>query len=249
MRLFFLPLACLLAAPLAFPQAKPLPKTKSRGEGQMVNAMLQARDPDASIKAAEDLVGKYHDTEFKSMAYFIEADSYQQKGDNTKAIVFAEQSLMADPTYIDPMVLLANVLATTTRDTDLDKDEKLTRADKYAHDALMLLDTVAKPDPKMSDEKWENYKKGEIAQAWQALGNTALIRKKVDEAVADYQKGIDASPDPLLMIRAGRALLVEKRPEEAVTWFDKAINSPGISDQIKGIATQDKARATAQIKK
>lgn len=249
MRVFALPAVCLLAATVAFPQAKPLPKPKSRAEGQAVNAMLQARDPDASIKAADDLVTKYHDTEFKSMAYFIEADSYQQKNDNEKAIVFAEQALQADPMYIDPMVLLANVLATTTRDTDLDKEEKLTRADKYAKDALALLASATKPDPKMADDKWTTYKKSEEAQSWQALGNAALLRKNTDEAIADYQKGIDATPDPLLMIRAGRALLAARKPEEAAAWFDKAINAPGVSDQIKAIATSDKARATAQIKK
>ena len=249
MRVFTVFAACLLTATLASPQAKPLPKVKSRAEGQMVNAMLQAKDPDASIKAADDLVTKFHDTEFKSMAYYIEADSYQQKGDNAKAVVYAEQSLMADPMYIDPMVLLANVISTTTRDTDLDKEEKLARADKYAKDALMLLASATKPDPKMTDDKWESYKKSEEAQAYQALGNDALIRKNTDEAVADYQKGIDAVPDPLLMIRAGRALLAARKPEDAATWFDKAINTPGVSDQIKNIATQDKARATAQIKK
>jgi tetratricopeptide (TPR) repeat protein len=249
MRVFALPAVCLLSAALAFPQAKPLPKAKSRAEGQAVNAMLQAQDPDARIKAADDLVTKYANTEFKAMAFYIEADGYQQKGDNAKAIVFGEQAIAADPQNIDALVLLANVLATTTRDTDLDKEEKLTRADKYAKDALAILPTAAKPDPKTSDDAWNKYKNSNIAQAWQALGTTALVHKNTDEAVADYQKGVDADPDPLIMIRAGRALLLAKKPEEAVVWFDKAINAPGVSDQLKSIATSDKARATAQVKK
>jgi tetratricopeptide (TPR) repeat protein len=248
MRVFAISAALLLTAALAFSQSKAMPKPKSRAEAQAVNAMVQAKDPDSAIKAADDLVTKFHDTEYKSMAFYIQADSYQQKGDNAKAIVFGEQALMADPMYIDPMVLLANVLSTTTRDTDLDKDEKLTRADKYANDALMLLATAQKPDPKMADDKWTSYKNGEIAQAYQALGNDALTRKKTDDAVANYQKGIEAVPDPLLMIRAGRALLTARKPEEAAAWFDKAINAPGVSDQIKNIATQDKARAMAMKK-
>jgi tetratricopeptide (TPR) repeat protein len=239
----------LLAATLAFPQAKPGAKAKSKGEAQAVQAMLQAQDPDARIKAADDLVTKYHDSDFKSLAYYVEADGYQQKGDNGKAIVFGEQAVAADPQNIDALVLLANVIATTTRDTDLDKDEKLTRADKYAKDALEAIKTVAKPNAKMPDDQWDQYKKNDEAQAWQALGVAALVRKNVDEAMADYQKGIDANPDPLLMIRAGRALLTAGKPADAVAWFDKAINAPGVSDQLKNIATQDKARATAQIKK
>ncbi len=251
MKLFAVPVIFLCAAGLAFAQAppsgKPLPKPKSRGEQQAVKAMLEAQDPDASIKAADDLVTKYADTQFKSMALYIEADSYEQKGDHVKAMVYAEQALGADPEYLDAMVLLANVLAATTRDTDLDKDDKLARADKLANGAIELLKTAAKPDPKMPDDKWDHYKKSEEAEAWQALGNAALVRKNTTAAVADYEKGIDANADPLLMIRAGRALLAARKPEDAVTWFDKAINAPGVSDQIKNIATQDKARAAAQV--
>ncbi len=43
---------------------------------------------------------------------------------------------MADPMDFDADNLLANVYALTTRDTDLDKEEKLAKADKYAHDSL-----------------------------------------------------------------------------------------------------------------
>jgi tetratricopeptide (TPR) repeat protein len=249
MRVFALPAVCLLAATLAFPQSKPGAKAKSRAEGQAVNAMLQAQDPDSRIKAADDLVTKYSNTDFKSLAFYIEADAWQQKGDNAKAIVFAEQALAADDQNIDALVLHANLLASSTRDTDFDKDDKLTRADKDAKSALDLLKTAVKPNPKMSDQQWDQYKKNDESQAWQALGAAALVRKNTDEAVADYQKGIDANPDPLLMIRAGRALLLAKKPEDAITWFDKAINAPGVSDQIKAIATQDKTRAAAQVKK
>ena len=45
------------------------------------------------------------------------------------------------------------------------------------------------------------------------------------------------------MIRTGRALLAAKKPDEAITWFQKAIDSPGIPPQIKSIAESDKARA------
>ena len=47
-----------------------------------------------------------------------------------------------------------------------------------------------------TDAAWAKTKSGATALAWQALGNVALARKKTDEAVADYQKGLDANPDP-----------------------------------------------------
>jgi tetratricopeptide (TPR) repeat protein len=148
---------------------------------------------------------------------------------------------MADPMDYDAMNLLANVYALTTRDTDLDKEEKLAKADKYAHDSLTALDG---PKPWMfADAQWPKVKAMATAQAYQALGMAALARKKTDEGIADFQKGIDAAPDPILMIRAGRALLAAKKPDDAITWFDKVINMDGVPDQWKNIAKNDKTRA------
>ena len=161
--------------------------------------------PDDVIKAAEELVTKFPTSDFKAFALEREGEAYQQKNDNAKAIVYGEQALEADPMNFDADNLLANVLAATTRDTDLDKEEKLAKADKYSHDALTTLEG---PKPWMyGDAQWPLVKAAATSQAYQALGNAALVRKKTDEAVADFQKGIDANPDPILMIRTGRALL------------------------------------------
>ncbi|MDE3198827.1 MAG: hypothetical protein KGN84_20935, partial [Acidobacteriota bacterium] len=61
-----------LAALPAFAQMK----VKSKAEGQAVNALLQAQDPDTRIKAATDLIEKYADTQFKPYALYLEADAY-----------------------------------------------------------------------------------------------------------------------------------------------------------------------------
>jgi tetratricopeptide (TPR) repeat protein len=247
-RLFPLTL-CLLAATAAFAQqqkkAQNTAGPKTPAEQQAVQAVLQAQSPDDKIKAIDALVEKFPTTVYKSFALEQEAEMYQQKGDNAKAIVYGEQALMADPMSFDAENLLANVIAATTRDTDLDKAEKITRAEKYAHDSLDQIKVAAKPAifGNMTDDQWTKAKKQAESLSWQALGNLALLDKKTDEAVADFQKGIDANPDPVLMIRTGRALLVAKKPDDAIVWFDKALAVPDAPAQIKSIAQSDKARA------
>jgi tetratricopeptide (TPR) repeat protein len=222
------------------------PGPKSKAEVDAVNAVIQsqAQSSDEQIAASEALLTKFADTIYKGFALELEAEAYQKKGDNAKAIVFGEQALVAEPKNYDADNLLANVLAATTRDTDLDKDEKLTRADKYAHDAIEALD-AGKPAifSNASDAAWAKTKAGATSLAYQALGNVALARKKTDEAVADYQKGLDANPDPVLMIRAGRALLAAKKYDDAIAWFQKAMDSVDAPAQIKSIAQADRARA------
>jgi tetratricopeptide (TPR) repeat protein len=241
---------CLLVATMAFAQGQKKGQNNAFGpktpaEQQAVQAMLQAQTADDKIKAVDELVEKFPNTAYKAFALEQEAEAYQSKNDNTKAMVYAEQALMADPMNFDAENLLANVLAATTRDTDLDKEEKLKRAEKYANDAIETLKTAPKPPMfgNMSDDTWTKVKGQATALAYQALGNIALVNKKTDEAVAFFQKGIEANPDPILMIRTGRALLTAKKPDEAILWFDKAINAPNVPAQIKNIAVADKQRA------
>jgi tetratricopeptide (TPR) repeat protein len=97
---------------------------------------------------------------------------------------------------------------------------------------------------KATDEAWAKTKAGATKQAWQALGLIALDRKKTDDAIADFQKGLEALPDPLLMIRLGRAYYTEKKYDDAVTWDQKVMDSADAPAQYKSIAQADKARAT-----
>lgn len=232
------------AAPQSVKKQKNGPGPKSKGEAQAVTAVLQAQTPDDTIKAVDELLSKYADTDFKSFVLEIEAEAYQRKGDNTKAIVYGEQALQADPKNYNADVLLANIYAQTTRDTDLDKDDKLGKAGKYANEALETLKTVEKsPLFNLTDEQWAKTKAAADAEAWQALGTVALVRKKDDEAVADFEKGLAENPDPVLMIRTGRALLAAKKPDEAITYFEKVMNSADAPAQIKSIAQADRVRA------
>lgn len=242
----------MLAATVAFAQKKGSapagPGPKSQAEVQAVNAAIQARTPDDRIKAVDDLITRFPMTDFKSFALLMEAESWQNKGDNVKALVFAEQALQADPKNFDADNLLANVLAATTRDTDLDKDDKLNRASKYAHDSLTALDApdalttgirpLTIPEPSRAKVKADAQ-----AQAWRALGAVALIKKNNEEAVADFKKGVDISNDPVLMILLGRALVADKMPDEAITWFDKAQNAPDASQGVKNAALAGKTSA------
>ena len=224
---------------------------KSQAEAQAVNAVIQAQTQSADdmIKAADALVSKFADTVYKAFALELEAEAYEKKVDHAKAIVYAEQALEADPKNFDAMNLLANITAQTTRDTDLDKEEKLTRADKYAHDAIDTLEKDGKPPlfANAPDDQWNKNKANAESLSYQALGAVALARKKTDEAVTDFQKGIELNPDPVLMIRAGRALLAAKKPDEAIVYFQKVMDSPDAPAQIKSIAQADRVRAT-QVK-
>jgi len=222
-----------------------VPHPKSKAENDAVLAMFKASDPDAQIKAAEDLLKTFPDTDYKPQAYLVEAQSYHDKRDDPKAIVLGEESLELDPKSYTTLLLLADVYSRSTKSTDLDMNDKLTKADKYAKDALALLETAKKPKEDLSDADWNAAKSNEESQAWLSLGFSALLRKKLDDAKTDFQKGTDISPDPLEMLYIERAYGDAKRYDDAIAWIDKATALPNINDRLKQIATSDKTRDQA----
>ena len=116
------------------------------------------RTPDARIAAAENLLTKFADTEFKAIALQVAAASAQQKNDFEKMVVYAERTLEADPKNYPAMLMLANGIAQRTREFDLDKEEKLGRAEKYANSAMELVKAATKPRPDIPDADWEAAK-------------------------------------------------------------------------------------------
>lgn len=240
--------AILLAAAVsAFPQGKQM-KPKSQKEGVAIKAMLDAQDPNARIKAADDLITKFADTEFKAFALYLEADAYAQLGNAEKAIVYGEQTVEADAKSYQAQVLLAKMYAQGTKPNDLDKEEKLKKASKYATDAIENLKTAEKPNPQLTDPQWTEMKGDFEGQANLALGIAAAFHNKMDEANAAFDKVAKLDSDPVDLIRAGRVLIDLKKYAAAVPIFDKVIAFPGVQDQIKQIAVSDKARAQSMLK-
>src|SRR5262245_16399706 len=71
----------------AGPGAAKGPAPKSEAGQTAVVALVQAQQagPDAMIKAAEELLTKFADTDFKEIALLFEAQAYKAKNDNPKA--------------------------------------------------------------------------------------------------------------------------------------------------------------------
>jgi hypothetical protein len=84
------------------PAGQPPAPAAAPPEVEALQAMFNAADPDARIKASEDLLTKFADTEFKPYALLFIADSYRQKNDFEKMVVYAERTVEADPKNLGP---------------------------------------------------------------------------------------------------------------------------------------------------
>jgi tetratricopeptide (TPR) repeat protein len=228
-------------AALAFAQPKP----KTQKEAQDFNAIQQASTVDARIAAADQFVTNHPTSQLKSLALYLAADAAERKNDGAKAIAYAETSLEADPKNYQSMLLISGELARSTRENDLDKEEKLSRAEKFANDAVPAINAAPKPNPQLSDDQWAGYKKDDVAQAHTDLGMVALVRKKYDVAVTEFKMAVDgaATPDAATMVRLAGAYNQAGKPDEAIAVLDKVMAMSNVNATVKQFATQEKARA------
>jgi len=235
-------LALAIGIPCLTAQIKP----KSKAEGEALNAMFTASTPDARIAAAENVLTKFADTEFKSTALYFEAVSYEQKGDYEHAVVFAERAVDADPKHFQAMLVLAREIAQHTKEFDLDKEDKLAKVDKYAKNAMELVKVAPKPNPNLTDEQWAEAKRDFDAQAHEALGLAAMARKKPEVAETEFKAAMDNEgdkPDPGIMVRLGMAYSQDAKYDEAIALFDKVMAMPDIAPQFHQFAQAERVRA------
>lgn len=232
------------AAPPAAEAKQPQPKSK--GELEALQAMFQAQDADARIKAADELVNKYADTDFKDLALFFAAASYEQKGDAEKAIIYGERTLEANPKNYSAMLLLARLMAMRTREHDLDREEKLGRVEGYVKSAEKVLGDAPKPNPQLTDEQWAAAKKDMMSQGHEALGMAAMARKKYDVAATEFKTSVDqaSQPDPATMVRLGAAYNLGGKHDDAIAVLDKVLALTDAHPAVKQFAQAEKVRAT-----
>jgi tetratricopeptide (TPR) repeat protein len=221
-------------------------KPKSQKEVDALQAVFKTTTVDARIAAAQDVLIKFADTEFKPLMLLMIAQSYQMKGDSDNAIIFAERVLKeGDPKSYEAMLILAESYAQRTREFDLDKEDKLGKADKYANDGLEALKTANKPGPQVTDDQWNTMKKENVARAHQALGLSAMVRKKWDVAITEFKAAVEGTdkPDPAMQVRLATAYDAVGKYDDALAILDKLMAQPDVHPSIKQFAQAERVRA------
>jgi tetratricopeptide (TPR) repeat protein len=237
--------ALLITLAVSLPGLLAQPKPKSNEELEALKTMFGAQTPDARIAAAENVLTKFKDTDYKAVALYFEAASYKEKGDYEHTVVFGERTLEVDPKHYQAMLMLAGVIAQHTKEFDLDREDKLAQVDKYAKTALELLKDAPKPNPSLTDDQWAAAKKDFAADAHAALGMGAVARKKYDVAEGEFKTSIEVAerPDPAIMVRLGRAYTEDGKYDEAIAQFDKVMAMQDANVTVRQVAQAERVRA------
>jgi tetratricopeptide (TPR) repeat protein len=230
-----------------FAQA-PAPKIKSNGERKAVIAIqtaLQSGDPSAVIKASEDLLNNYADSDYKEYALTVEAKAYQNKGDLDNAQIFADRALQINPKAYTMQLLIAEAITPNIKEHDLNYKDEIDKCTKLFNDAMENVKVAVKPNPQVSDADWENNKTFAQAEAYNGLGMLASIDKKPDEAVKYFQLAVENDPEQdAYNTRLANAYLTVGKKSEALAICDKLLAKPTLNPRIKSVVTSLKNAAS-----
>jgi tetratricopeptide (TPR) repeat protein len=218
-------------------------KIKSPKEQQAILAVQVAKTPDERIQAIENVLTNFADTEFKVPLLQMAVQSEQQKNDYAQTVFYADRLLKTDPKNAFALVTLASETARHTRENDLDKDEQLSKVDKWAKDAIEAAKVMPKVRADVPDADWEGFKKDMEAQAYEALGMADMVRKNYDGAANNYKEALQtsATPNPATMVRLAQVYMATGKLDNASFTLDKAISTPNVPPQVKTIAETMKA--------
>jgi len=213
------------AGQAAAPAGKRPPKANSQEEFAAYKTAAALTDAPALEKASDDFAVKYPDSELRPLLYRSAMQRYQLANNADKMLEMGKKVLAIDPDDPEALVGVAQVMAERTRDTDLDRDQRLAEARKDAERALLTVETDI-PTSGYPPEQLTAYKAFLRSEAYAVLGKLSSDAKNWPDAETSLRKSIDAFPqqvDSIAVLRLAVALDMQNKLPEALKYADQAV--------------------------
>jgi tetratricopeptide (TPR) repeat protein len=220
-------------------------QAKSQEELKAYQDASTLADPAKAEAAANDFAAKYPSSELRASLFMRAMSLYGQQNNTEKVIITGRQAIAADPTNPVPLVQVASALAETTRDNDLDREQRLTEAAKDAQAAIDNVDTGLLVPPNADPARVEAAKHSILTMAYDTLGMVDMDRNDYATAVTNLQKAINANqanPEGVLYLRLSVAQDHLQQYAQALDSANKAVqySQQGTEAQILAKNQQDR---------
>lgn len=220
-------------------------QAKSKEELDAYNAARAISEPAKAEAAANDFAAKYPTSELRAALFMNVMNLYGQANNTEKVVVAGRQAIAADPTNPIPLVQVASALAESTRDNDLDREQRLAEAAKDAQAAVDNIDTGLLAPPNADPAKVEAAKHSILTMAYDTLGMVSMDRNDYAAAVSNLQKAIDenkANPEGVLYLRLSVAQDKLQQYSQALDSANKAVQYSQPGSPALNLAKQQQER-------
>jgi len=236
------------AGQAAAPAGKRPPQAKTQPEFEAYKAAAALTDSAAQEKAADEFATKFPQSELRPLLYKSVMHGYQQANNGEKMMEMAQKILTYDVDDPEALLGVAQVLAERTRDTDLDRDQRLAEARKDAQRALVTVDTDV-PSSGYPPEQLNAFKGFLRSDAYTILGTIDFNNKAWADAEGNLKKSIDAYPqqvDPIAVFRLSVALDMQNKYPEALKYANQAVDLTK-EGTVAGKAARDEKDRLTQL--
>jgi tetratricopeptide (TPR) repeat protein len=239
-------------APAAAPQGKRPPQAKTQPEFDAYKTAAASADAPSLEKAADDFATKFPDSELRILLYKAAMQAYQRTGNSEKIIAMGRKALAIDGDDPESLVTVASELAEKTRDTDLDKDQRLDEAMKLAQKSLQTVETDVAVPANTPQAQIDAYKGQLKSFAYSIIGTLEFKKDQFPQAEADLRKSIDAypaQPDPVVVLRLAISLDRQEKYADALKEANKAVDLTQESTPAGQLARQERDRLAQLVNK
>jgi tetratricopeptide (TPR) repeat protein len=210
----------------AVPPAKRPPQAKTQPEFDAYKAAAANSDAAALEKASDDFATKFPDSELRVLLYKTAMRNYQNANNAEKTDTMGRKVLTFDGDDPEALVIVAEVVAERTRDTDIDKDQRYGEAISMAQKATQTVDTDIQVPAGTPQDKIDAYKSLLRSNAYSIIGTIEFKKENYPAAQENLQKSIDAfpsNPDPVVILRLALTLDKQQKYPEALKVANRAV--------------------------
>jgi len=230
----------------ATPAAKHPPQAKTQPEFDAYKAAnANPNDGAALEKASDDFATKFPESELRPILYRAAMHAYQSSNNADKMMEMGRKVLKIDPDDPEALVGVAEVLAERTRDSDLDKDQRLDEAAQMAKRSIETVDTDIVAPAGTPQDKLDAYKGFLKSSAYSILGTLSFNKDKFPEAEGYFRKSIDAlpsQPDPVAVLRLALSLDKQGKYPDALKIANQAVQLTDENSSAGGLARRERDR-------
>ena len=219
--------------------------------------LVETRDPQQRLALVRQFLASYPKSSFRNRTYAAGAEAYRMQGNFDQAVEYGEKAL--ELSGRDPLVLilLADALAEGAVSTVPDAQQRLSRAEEYARQALGLLPDMFAAAPQPPDVPSEQFRmQWEYieAQPHATLGFIYLRRQDYARAEEELQQATTLNrikPNAVDFLRLGFAHMRQEEWAEAKAAFDRCLEIGGSAaataqQQLEEVAKKLQEQGDAQ---
>jgi len=208
------------------PAAKRPPQAKTQPEFDAWKLASANTDGPGLEKAADDFATKFPDSELRILLYKNAMRLYQNANNAEKTEAMGRKVLSFDADDPEALVIVAEVIAERTHDSDIDKDQRYAEAVTMAQKATQTVDTDVQVPAGTPQERIDAYKSLLRSNAYSIMGTIDFKKENYASAQENLQKSIDAfpsNPDPVVILRLALALDKQQKYPEALKAANRAV--------------------------